>query len=174
MNRSEEELLYCPMIMPVPLSTGSLVVSCIATVREDCKEFSHAHSDYEIYYCLEGRQTVLVGESSVDLHPGEFVIVAPNAVHRTLYTPDVPKKYFYILFSLQERERAADRDAGEGRLFAALRADTVILATGLRPDRAANRAFEGTAPFVMFIGDCDRVGNIYTTSTGGYYAAQQI
>ncbi len=53
-------------------------------------------------------------------------------------------------------------------------AETVILATGLKPDRAALSQFEGLAHDVIFIGDCQKPGNIYNTSTSGYYAAMQI
>lgn len=53
-------------------------------------------------------------------------------------------------------------------------ADTVILATGLKPDKKALAAFEGLAHDVIFIGDCKKPGTIYNTSTTGYYAAMQV
>ncbi len=55
-----------------------------------------------------------------------------------------------------------------------IEADTVILATGLRPDKQALRQYEGLAHDVLFIGDCQKPGCIYDTSTTGYYAAVQI
>ena len=53
-------------------------------------------------------------------------------------------------------------------------ADTVILATGLKPDKAMLAQFEGLAHDVLFIGDCQKPGTIYNTSTSGYYAAMQL
>ncbi|HJA92596.1 MAG TPA: NAD(P)/FAD-dependent oxidoreductase [Candidatus Eisenbergiella merdipullorum] len=55
-----------------------------------------------------------------------------------------------------------------------LEADTVILATGLRPDQEYLSRFEGLAQDVLFIGDCKKPGTIYNTSTTGYYAAVEL
>ena len=55
-----------------------------------------------------------------------------------------------------------------------LPADTVILATGFVPDRRWTESFEGTAPTVIAVGDCDRVRTLLGASSGGYYAALRI
>ena len=55
-----------------------------------------------------------------------------------------------------------------------LEADSVIMATGFRPDKTLKEQFEGCAPTVLFIGDCDHVGSLWNTSRGGYAAALKI
>lgn len=55
-----------------------------------------------------------------------------------------------------------------------LEADSVIMATGFRPDKTLKEQFKGCAPTVLFIGDCDHVGSLWNTSRGGYAAALKI
>lgn len=61
--------------------------------------------------------------------------------------------------------------AGE-RTF--LEADTVILATGFRPDERAKAEFADTALDVIPVGDCLKAGNLRQTSATGLYASFQI
>lgn len=63
-------------------------------------------------------------------------------------------------------------NAEQGRFF--LPADQVILATGLRKDDEENHQFDGLAKDVIFIGDCEKVGDLSNTSSGGYYASLRI
>jgi len=56
----------------------------------------------------------------------------------------------------------------------AIEADTVIMATGLRPNKELLRRFEGLANTVIFVGDCKKVGNLYGTTTNGVAAAREI
>ena len=63
-------------------------------------------------------------------------------------------------------------DAQGGRSF--LEADTVILATGRKPNKALLAQYEGLAPEILFIGDCRKMGNIYQTTVDGLGAARQI
>ena len=55
-----------------------------------------------------------------------------------------------------------------------IEADTLILATGLKPDFDYLNSFEGLAHDVLFIGDCKKPGTICNTSSTGYYAALEI
>lgn len=55
-----------------------------------------------------------------------------------------------------------------------IEADSVVMATGFRPDRALADSFRGLAPDYFVIGDCNQVGNITGTTEGGYYAALRI
>lgn len=55
-----------------------------------------------------------------------------------------------------------------------LKADTVIMATGLRPDRQKVESFEKSAYDVIEIGDCDQVGSLLGTSSSAYRAAFRI
>lgn len=55
-----------------------------------------------------------------------------------------------------------------------IEADTVIMATGFRADNKIKEEFAGTAYDVIFIGDCEKVGDILNTSYTGYCAALRI
>ena len=55
-----------------------------------------------------------------------------------------------------------------------IEADTVIMSTGLRPDKDLLLKYEGLADNVVFVGDCKAVGNIYGTTTTGLAAAREI
>lgn len=55
-----------------------------------------------------------------------------------------------------------------------IEADTVILSTGRRPNKALLNRYEGLASNVIYIGDCKQVGNLYGTTTGGVAAAREI
>lgn len=60
----------------------------------------------------------------------------------------------------------------QGRFF--IEADQVITATGLRPDETIKKQFENLAEDVIFIGDCEKVGDLLNTSSSGYYASLRI
>lgn len=64
-----------------------------------------------------------------------------------------------------------ENEAGE-RSF--IEADQVILATGLRIDEAQKHQFDGLAKDVIYIGDCEKVGDLLNTSSTGYYASLRI
>lgn len=55
-----------------------------------------------------------------------------------------------------------------------IEADTVILSTGRRPNKALLNQYEGMARDVIFIGDCKSMGNIYNTTTDAVAAAREI
>ena len=55
-----------------------------------------------------------------------------------------------------------------------VKADHIIFATGLRPDKEMLQAFEGTARDVIYVGDSKKVGTIYHTSKTGLYAAMEL
>lgn len=55
-----------------------------------------------------------------------------------------------------------------------IEADTVIMATGFRPNAKVKEAYAGIAHDVIFIGDCEKIGDILNTSTSGYCAALRI
>lgn len=55
-----------------------------------------------------------------------------------------------------------------------IQADTVIMATGLKPNQEELDVFEGSAYDVVCIGDCKKVGTILGASSSAYGAAAQI
>lgn len=70
------------------------------------------------------------------------------------------------------REGAWIEDSDGKRTF--LEADTVILATGFRPDERAKAEFEHAALDVIAVGDCIKAGDLRQTSSTGLYASFQI
>ncbi len=60
---------------------------------------------------------------------------------------------------------------GEKKLLCA---DSVILATGFRPDEQAKKVFEDAAFDVITIGDSLKAGDLLQTSSTGLYAAFRI
>ncbi len=55
-----------------------------------------------------------------------------------------------------------------------IKADKVIMATGLKPDAEKKQIFKNTAYDVIYIGDCEKVGNILGTSSSAYRASFRI
>ncbi|MDD6815804.1 MAG: FAD-dependent oxidoreductase [Firmicutes bacterium] len=55
-----------------------------------------------------------------------------------------------------------------------IKADKVIMATGLKPDAEKKKIFKNTAYDVIYIGDCEKVGNILGTSSSAYRASFRI
>lgn len=55
-----------------------------------------------------------------------------------------------------------------------LKADSVIMATGLRPDLETLETFENSAYDVIRVGDCDKVGNLLGTSSSAYRASVRV
>lgn len=55
-----------------------------------------------------------------------------------------------------------------------IEADQVVLATGLRVDDDLKHQFDGLAKDVIYVGDCEKVGDLLNTSSTGYYASLRI
>lgn len=55
-----------------------------------------------------------------------------------------------------------------------IKADKVIMATGLKQDAEKKQIFKNTAYDVIYIGDCEKVGNILGTSSSAYRASFRI
>ncbi len=53
-------------------------------------------------------------------------------------------------------------------------ADTILLAAGMKANRAVAESFYNTAPVVYEIGDCIKAGRVVDAVTGGYYRALDI
>ena len=45
----------------------------------------HCHSCYELFYVESGECRFLIDEHIFDLHPGDFILVPPMALHYTRY-----------------------------------------------------------------------------------------
>ncbi|MGI6181082.1 MAG: FAD-dependent oxidoreductase [Agathobaculum sp.] len=63
-------------------------------------------------------------------------------------------------------------DSPNGQML--LEADTILLAAGMKADRACAESFCNAAPRVFEIGDCIKAGRVVDAVTGGYYRALDI
>lgn len=63
-------------------------------------------------------------------------------------------------------------ETAEGELE--LEADTILLAAGMKADRACVESFYNTAPRVFEVGDCICAGRVVDAVSGGYYRALDI
>ena len=61
--------------------------------------------------------------------------------------------------------------AGERKF---LEGDSVVMSTGFRPNEETKQRFQGLAHDVLFIGDCNKVGDLLNTSYSGYCAALRL
>jgi len=80
------------------------------TVRPE-QRLLHTHDGYEIYYCLHGYGSYVVGDSLFPLHPGTLTLIRPHVIHRPYAKPE-QELHRYVLSiddSYMETIRAACR-----------------------------------------------------------------
>lgn len=91
---------YNPELIRMSLGNSDFTVNYVDLLDESCVEFLHVHEDsYEIYYCLEGTQHLIVGEECCTMTAGTFLLLRPGVRHYTLYEPQSPKKYTVFVFA---------------------------------------------------------------------------
>lgn len=91
---------YNPELIRMSLGSSDFTVNYVDLLDESCVEFLHVHEDsYEIYYCLEGTQHIMVGEECCTMTAGNFLLLRPGVRHYTLYEPQSPKKYTVFVFA---------------------------------------------------------------------------
>ena len=110
--RKNHSKSYNPHIIQVMMGNYSVQVNYSEITDESCLEFSHVHSDYEIYYCLEGVMHLMVGDECIEMGRNTFSIIGPGVYHNTLYEPKEPKKYFIFVFEKPVYNRNAMNFAG--------------------------------------------------------------
>ena len=59
----------------------------------------HSHSQCELYYLISGMCTMLVGKTNYVLTPGMILIIPPNVLHKTTYSPDTISERLTVEFS---------------------------------------------------------------------------
>lgn len=91
---------YNPELIRMSLGSSDFTVNYVDLLDESCVEFLHVHEDsYEIYYCLEGTQHIMVGEECCTMTAGNFLLLRPGVRHYTLYEPQSPKQYTVFVFA---------------------------------------------------------------------------
>lgn len=92
--------LYSPVVTRLSIGASTLVVNYIDSLDESCVEFRHVHNGcYEIYYCREGTQKLVIEDETHTLTEGNFAILRPNIYHNTIYEPKIHKHYVVFVFS---------------------------------------------------------------------------
>ena len=96
---------YMKNISELALSGYKYVLYYAETLDEEVAEFPHHHPLYEIYYVLEGKMKINIAGSSQEIRTGQACILAKDVQHHVYYDPDVPKKYFAVIFDILPCER---------------------------------------------------------------------
>lgn len=99
MYKQSQNSLYNPFLIRIPMSTFDIIVNYTELLDQTCVEFPHIHTDYEIYYSLEGILNLKVNNKTISLPADHFVLIPPSLQHGSIYEPNTPKKYFVIVFS---------------------------------------------------------------------------
>lgn len=90
---------YNPSLIRMSMGACDLTVNYVDMLDETCVESLHVHKDYEIYYCLEGTQHIMVADDCCTMTSGSFLIVPPGTYHHTLYEPQIEKQYTVFVFN---------------------------------------------------------------------------
>ena len=93
--------LYNPSIVRIMMGNVNLSVTYLELLDESCVELQHIHRDsYEVYYCLDGEQHMVIDGTSLTLTSGNFVIIRPGVPHGTIYEPHLKKRYCPFIFTI--------------------------------------------------------------------------
>lgn len=91
---------YNPTLIRMSMGTSDFIVNYADMLDQTCVEFLHTHEDcYEIYYCLDGTQNLMVADECCTLTGGSFVVIRPGVHHYTIYEPHTPKHYVVFVFT---------------------------------------------------------------------------
>jgi len=63
-------------------------------------EFPHNHALYEIYYVVDGSIKIRIADKVKEIKKEQACFLSKDIRHHVLYEPDVPKKYFALIFDL--------------------------------------------------------------------------
>lgn len=96
--KKNESVSYNPHIIQLVFGNNTVAVNYSEITDESCLEFSHVHSDFEIYYCLEGTMHLMAGDDCIKMKRNMFTIIGPGKFHHTLYEPKLQKRYFIMVF----------------------------------------------------------------------------
>lgn len=98
---------YMKNIEELAFSSYKFIVYYAETLNQWIAEFPHNHPLYEIYYVLEGSIRIDIAGSTHELAAGQACVLSKDIKHHVYYDPDVPKRYFAIIFDLVPYEQMA-------------------------------------------------------------------
>lgn len=90
--------LYNPFITKIPMLTFDLLVNYSEQLDNTIVVFPHYHNYYEFFYCLEGTITMKIIDKQVIVPEGYLLIITPGIWHEIIYDPNIPHKYFAVVF----------------------------------------------------------------------------
>ncbi len=112
--KKHESISYNPRIVQISMGNYTVSVNYSEITDESCLEFSHVHTDFEIYYCLEGTMHLMADDVCVDMKENTLTILKPGMYHHTLYEPKNPKRYFIFVFEMPVKSALKSKcDASE-------------------------------------------------------------
>ena len=118
--RKRDSASYNPLIFQLSMGSYTISVNYSEVTDESCLEFSHVHTDFEIYYCLEGTMHLMAGDRCIEMGENTFAVLAPGLYHNTLYEPKSPKRYFIFVFETPVKNVARSRADGSEQMDAYL------------------------------------------------------
>ncbi len=139
MYRQKQSPYYDPFVTKIPTDSFELVVNYMERHDETTAEFPHTHTSCEIYYVLEGEVHLSTGEEIHTMKPGEFAFLPPEVTHRVIYEPNLPKKYFVVIFDIREHG-ASQEENSDGAVLTRLAAAGTHFG---KDENKADQIFEG-------------------------------
>lgn len=98
---------YMKNIAELAFSGYKFVVYYAEMLDRWIAEFPHNHPMYEIYYVLEGNVRINIAGTVQELREGQACVLSKDIKHHLYYDPDVPKRYFALIFDIVPCERLA-------------------------------------------------------------------
>ena len=77
--KKHESISYNPRIVQISMGNYTVSVNYSEITDESCLEFSHVHTDFEIYYCLEGTMHLMADDVCVDMKETTLTISTIDA-----------------------------------------------------------------------------------------------
>lgn len=115
MNRSD---IHCKGLMPFDIKASYGEPNGFSPINTD---YSHAHSECEIYINVSGKVSFMVENRIYPIFPGSIVITKPYEYHHCICHTDDIHKHFCIWFSSEKNESIFDmffkREMGENNLL---------------------------------------------------------
>lgn len=102
MDKDEKSDLYIPFQIQLQMSGYDLSVKYLEKHDETCVEFTHTHSNYEIYYILSGKMRMQIGGQEHVLVPNQFILIPPGVRHGAFHNPMEPKEYVVFVYGIHQ------------------------------------------------------------------------
>lgn len=98
---------YMKNIAELTFSGYKFVLYYAETLNRYIAEFPHNHPMYEIYYVLEGDIRINIAGIQQRVSQGQACILSKDVRHHVYYAPDIPKRYFALIFDIVPCEQVS-------------------------------------------------------------------